>query len=106
MFTNVEFIEGLTSRSSQFPSQEDLTGAAVALLRLQDTYALSTTHLAQGNLAGVTDSSVMTGLCKPSCSIILSYLLCKYISCEPIYHKSYIVQNFPLPSLAHRTVHT
>ncbi|BFZ17688.1 hypothetical protein BsWGS_20727 [Bradybaena similaris] len=35
------------------PSYEDLKGAASALMRLQDTYQLDTSSVAQGNLAGL-----------------------------------------------------
>ena len=37
----------------KWPSEEDLNGAAVALLRLQDTYKLTTEDLANGQLNGV-----------------------------------------------------
>ena len=38
---------------ANFPSDEDLNGAATALSRLQDTYKLKTTDLADGRLNGV-----------------------------------------------------
>jgi hypothetical protein len=60
-WTCLEFLEALTSKANRFPSQEDLTGVAVALLRLQDTYALSTERLAGGDIQGVTDTSSMNG---------------------------------------------
>lgn len=37
----------------KFPSDEDLNGAAVALMRLQDTYNLDTSSIARGELNGV-----------------------------------------------------
>jgi len=37
----------------KFPSDEDLNGAAVALLRLQDTYQLDTSSVARGKLNGI-----------------------------------------------------
>lgn len=37
----------------KFPSEEDLSGAAVALMRLQDTYNLDTSSIARGELNGV-----------------------------------------------------
>ncbi|GBM54730.1 Prolyl 4-hydroxylase subunit alpha-1 [Araneus ventricosus] len=43
---NISFV-GLS-----FPDQEDLKGAATALLRLQDTYLLDTSQLARGEIAG------------------------------------------------------
>lgn len=56
-----EFLANLSSKTVAFPTSEDLTGAAEALLRLQDTYALSTTKVARGDLMGVRDSPHMTG---------------------------------------------
>lgn len=44
----------------KFPSDEDLSGAAVALTRLQDTYRLSTASLARGELNGIKYSSELT----------------------------------------------
>jgi prolyl 4-hydroxylase len=58
--TTNEFLERLASKTNNFPSQEDLTGAAMALLRLQDTYALSTTTLAHGDVQGNTGATPMT----------------------------------------------
>lgn len=45
----------------KFPSDEDLTGAAVALMRLQDTYKLDTASLARGELNGVQYSTQLSG---------------------------------------------
>lgn len=44
-----------------FPSDDDLKGAAVALMRLQDTYKLDTHALAEGNLLGKKYSRHLTG---------------------------------------------
>lgn len=44
----------------KFPSDEDLNGAAVALMRLQDTYNLDTSSIARGELNGVQYSTEMT----------------------------------------------
>lgn len=38
------------------PSEHDLHGAAIALVRLQDTYQLNVTHLAEGYFQGVDHS--------------------------------------------------
>jgi len=57
-----ELLANLDARTDEFPSHEDLTGAAVALLRLQDTYALSTNHLAAGNVQGISESMSMSGM--------------------------------------------
>ncbi|GFY17859.1 prolyl 4-hydroxylase subunit alpha-1 [Trichonephila clavipes] len=46
-------IENITQQSFIFPDQEDLRGAASALLRLQDTYLLDTTQLARGEIDGI-----------------------------------------------------
>ncbi|KAH9416328.1 hypothetical protein DERP_000833 [Dermatophagoides pteronyssinus] len=47
----------MTSYSMLLPKQEDLNGAALALIRLQDTYNLSLTDLADGYIMG-KDSSI------------------------------------------------
>lgn len=39
-----------------FPKPEDLHGAAIALVRLQDTYQLNVTELADGHYTGVDHS--------------------------------------------------
>lgn len=44
----------------KWPSEEDLSGAAVALMRLQDTYKLETEDLANGELNGVAYGSRLT----------------------------------------------
>uniref|UniRef100_A0A336MJ28 procollagen-proline 4-dioxygenase n=2 Tax=Culicoides sonorensis TaxID=179676 RepID=A0A336MJ28_CULSO len=44
----------------KFPGDEDLNGAAVALMRLQDTYNLDTHKVAQGELNGVKYSTEMS----------------------------------------------
>lgn len=55
MFFLVEFLENVTNHRNilKFPSDEDLNGAVVALLRLQDTYNLETAKIARGELNGV-----------------------------------------------------
>ncbi|XP_065307230.1 prolyl 4-hydroxylase subunit alpha-1 isoform X2 [Dermacentor albipictus] len=51
-------VDNITRSSNlRFPDEEDLTGAAVALLRLQDTYRLDTASLAKGRIQGVTRPS-------------------------------------------------
>lgn len=42
--------------TSVFPKSEDLHGAAIALVRLQDTYLLNVTELADGHFTGVDHS--------------------------------------------------
>uniref|UniRef100_A0A672P7C7 Prolyl 4-hydroxylase subunit alpha-1 n=1 Tax=Sinocyclocheilus grahami TaxID=75366 RepID=A0A672P7C7_SINGR len=51
------FISNLTIQRQYFPNDEDQTGAAKALLRLQDTYQLDTQTISSGDLPGVTTSS-------------------------------------------------
>ncbi|GMT24855.1 hypothetical protein PFISCL1PPCAC_16152, partial [Pristionchus fissidentatus] len=50
------FIQNITQRRIEneikFPKEEDLSGAATALLRLQDTYKLDTHDLANGKILG------------------------------------------------------
>ncbi|XP_072523004.1 prolyl 4-hydroxylase subunit alpha-1a isoform X2 [Salminus brasiliensis] len=48
------FISNLTIQRQYFPNDEDQTGAAKALLRLQDTYKLDTHTISTGDLPGVT----------------------------------------------------
>uniref|UniRef100_A0A3B3ZXF2 Prolyl 4-hydroxylase subunit alpha-1 n=1 Tax=Periophthalmus magnuspinnatus TaxID=409849 RepID=A0A3B3ZXF2_9GOBI len=54
------FISNLTIQRQYFPSDEDQTGAAKALLRLQDTYRLDSNTISTGDLPGVTYKSRMT----------------------------------------------
>ncbi|CAD5121519.1 DgyrCDS10019 [Dimorphilus gyrociliatus] len=55
-----QFIASLPQLTEGFPSPEDLDGAAVALLRLQDTYVLPTDKVAKGEIKGVRYSPKMT----------------------------------------------
>uniref|UniRef100_A0A8B9KXV3 procollagen-proline 4-dioxygenase n=1 Tax=Astyanax mexicanus TaxID=7994 RepID=A0A8B9KXV3_ASTMX len=54
------FISNLTVQRQHFPTDEDQTGAAKALLRLQDTYQLSSRAISAGDLPGVIHKSRMT----------------------------------------------
>ncbi|XP_056147571.1 prolyl 4-hydroxylase subunit alpha-1b isoform X2 [Lampris incognitus] len=54
------FISNLTIQRQHFPTDEDQTGAAKALLRLQDTYRLDANTISIGDLPGVTYKSPMT----------------------------------------------
>ncbi|KAJ8365596.1 hypothetical protein SKAU_G00144270 [Synaphobranchus kaupii] len=54
------FISNLTIQRQYFPNDDDQTGAAKALLRLQDTYQLETNVIATGNLPGMMHKSSMT----------------------------------------------
>ncbi|XP_023317425.1 prolyl 4-hydroxylase subunit alpha-1 isoform X1 [Trichogramma pretiosum] len=60
------FVANITNSRSdlKFPTEEDLNGAAVALMRLQDTYKLETAQVARGVLNGVQYS---TGLSAGDC---------------------------------------
>lgn len=51
----IAFLENLTDYRNglKFPTDEDLNGAAVALMRLQDTYELETASIARGELNGI-----------------------------------------------------
>lgn len=57
-----QFINNVTEYREvlKFPTEEDLFGAANALIRLQDTYNLDTSSLARGELNGVQYSTEMT----------------------------------------------
>ncbi|XP_077206551.1 prolyl 4-hydroxylase subunit alpha-1 isoform X4 [Paroedura picta] len=54
------FISNMTIQRQYFPNDEDQTGAAKALLRLQDTYKLDTDTLSRGNLPGVKHKTFLT----------------------------------------------
>uniref|UniRef100_H2SB98 procollagen-proline 4-dioxygenase n=1 Tax=Takifugu rubripes TaxID=31033 RepID=H2SB98_TAKRU len=54
------FISNLTIQRQHFPTDEDQTGAAKALLRLQDTYRLDANTISTGDLPGVKHKSQMT----------------------------------------------
>lgn len=56
-----DFLIEASTKTCNFPVSEDLTGAATALLRLQDTYALPTEKLARGEVQGIVNSPVLTG---------------------------------------------
>ena len=57
-----QFIQNVTNYRDilKFPTDEDLAGAANALIRLQDTYNLDTSSLARGELNGVQYSTEMS----------------------------------------------
>ncbi|XP_026315301.1 prolyl 4-hydroxylase subunit alpha-2-like isoform X2 [Hyposmocoma kahamanoa] len=55
--------EFVWDREMQYATEEDLTGAAVAISRLQFVYKLNTTHLAEGNLQGVIGSPMTASDC-------------------------------------------
>ncbi|KAH8381795.1 hypothetical protein KR009_000228 [Drosophila setifemur] len=57
-----EFVQNISQYRNimKFPSEEDLNGAAVALLRLQDTYQLDTSSVARGKLNGIQYSTAMS----------------------------------------------
>lgn len=47
------FISNLTIQRQYFPNDDDQTGAAKALMRLQDTYQLDTNAISTGELPGL-----------------------------------------------------
>ncbi|XP_039934242.1 prolyl 4-hydroxylase subunit alpha-2 isoform X3 [Hirundo rustica] len=58
--TTSGFIANLTIQRQFFPTEEDETGAAKALMRLQDTYKLDPETLSRGNLPGTKYRSSLT----------------------------------------------
>ncbi|XP_048472231.1 prolyl 4-hydroxylase subunit alpha-1 isoform X1 [Rhincodon typus] len=54
------FISNLTIQRQHLPNDEDQTGAAKALIRLQDTYNLDAETISQGNLPGVKHKTLLT----------------------------------------------
>ncbi|PVD38058.1 hypothetical protein C0Q70_00668 [Pomacea canaliculata] len=58
-----DFNQDVQFARQDLPSFEDLTGAAIALMRLQDTYHLDTSKVAHGNLGGVMSTSLSVDDC-------------------------------------------
>ncbi|XP_055082365.1 prolyl 4-hydroxylase subunit alpha-2 isoform X2 [Periophthalmus magnuspinnatus] len=54
------FISNITVHRQYFPDEEDETGAAKALMRLQDTYQLDSEAFAQGKLPGTHSDARLT----------------------------------------------
>lgn len=63
MIPLTDFNQDVQFARQDLPSFEDLTGAAIALMRLQDTYHLDTSKVAHGNLGGVMSTS-LSGFCR------------------------------------------
>uniref|UniRef100_S4R4T3 Prolyl 4-hydroxylase, alpha polypeptide I b n=1 Tax=Petromyzon marinus TaxID=7757 RepID=S4R4T3_PETMA len=78
------FVSRLAERRALFPSEEDRVGAARALLRLQDTYALDAELLASGKLPGVPLVSA-SALSADDCFSLgrLAYSEGRYARAEP-----------------------
>nr|XP_042903807.1 prolyl 4-hydroxylase subunit alpha-1-like [Parasteatoda tepidariorum] len=55
-----EVIQNITNEVKAFPSKEDLSGAAAALIRLQEIYLLDAATLARGQIKGTIPSSNLT----------------------------------------------
>lgn len=80
----------MTIQRQYFPNDEDQTGAAKALLRLQDTYNLDTDTLSKGNLPGklaLWNKSIWYILNNMFCflfnvSVCLSLVMQKYLPYE------------------------
>ncbi|XP_067348189.1 prolyl 4-hydroxylase subunit alpha-2-like isoform X2 [Channa argus] len=54
------FISNMSMHRQYFPDQEDETGAAKALMRLQDTYQLDSEAFSRGKLPGVHNHAILT----------------------------------------------
>lgn len=52
MFLSAGFISNMSVHRQYFPDEEDQTGAAKALMRLQDTYQLDSEAFSKGMLPG------------------------------------------------------
>lgn len=63
-----QFITGIDELSAEYravmPKEEDLHGAALALIRLQDTYNLNVSEMASGQISGTSGFIHMTGKCR------------------------------------------
>ena len=69
-----DFNSELQYAKQDLPTYEDLNGAAMALMRLQDTYHLDTSKIAHGNLGGVVSSSL-----SGTFSLDYSFTICLWI---------------------------
>lgn len=49
---HVDFVSRLTHYKPAFPSEDDLSGAATGLMRLQNTYRLAASELVDGRIPG------------------------------------------------------
>uniref|UniRef100_A0A7N6C0B6 procollagen-proline 4-dioxygenase n=1 Tax=Anabas testudineus TaxID=64144 RepID=A0A7N6C0B6_ANATE len=54
------FISNMSTHRQYFPDEEDKTGAARALMRLQDTYQLDSEAFSKGKLPGVHSNVILT----------------------------------------------
>ncbi|XP_041657152.1 prolyl 4-hydroxylase subunit alpha-2 isoform X3 [Cheilinus undulatus] len=54
------FISNMSTHRQYFPDEEDETGAAKALMRLQDTYQLDSEAFSRGKLPGMHSSALLT----------------------------------------------
>ncbi|XP_005471609.1 prolyl 4-hydroxylase subunit alpha-1 isoform X2 [Oreochromis niloticus] len=61
------FISNLTIQRQYFPNDDDQTGAAKALMRLQDTYQLDTNAISTGELPGSSSTSAWSTLTVDDC---------------------------------------
>ena len=58
-------MSNISSLTGTFPTGEDLTGAAAALMRLQDTYKLDSKSMAKGEFGGIKVAAEMNTQVKP-----------------------------------------
>lgn len=79
------FVANITNSRSdlKFPTDEDLNGAAVALMRLQDTYKLETAQVAKGVLNGVQYSTGLTGTYNISTCFFFRRIVRIGVCCAP-----------------------
>ncbi|KAL0984168.1 hypothetical protein UPYG_G00137990 [Umbra pygmaea] len=61
------FISNLTIQRQYFPNDDDQTGAAKALMRLQDTYRLDTASIATGELPGTSKDVTISRMTAEDC---------------------------------------
>uniref|UniRef100_A0A8C7DKL1 procollagen-proline 4-dioxygenase n=1 Tax=Oncorhynchus kisutch TaxID=8019 RepID=A0A8C7DKL1_ONCKI len=61
------FISNLTIQRQHFPNDDDQTGAAKALMRLQDTYRLDTQTISTGELPGTNTDVTMSPMTVEDC---------------------------------------
>jgi len=102
------FVANITNSRSdlKFPTDEDLNGAAVALMRLQDTYKLETAQVARGVLNGVQYSTGLTGTYIPSrvnSTIQFMLRVLRILTCQTILSIKSKYQAVPEEVIQHST---
>jgi hypothetical protein len=77
-----------------FPSNEDYTGSAMALMRLQDTYAISSSQLANGEISATYKSKRLNGQLTDRQTIELNTMSLTALECYDLGRVAYLHGDF------------